>query len=397
MKIAWFSPLNPQASGIADYSEELLPALSRLLDIDIYIDPAWKPDNPAISEHFRIRPYSEAAFPSGEYDQIVYHMGNDYSAHRYIYKALQRFPGVVVLHDLVLMGFYAAQRDAQHHFPEFIEFLQRFYPQRSAWIAETCGGRHPFPIWEGELVMQMPMHEEVCRKATALITHSRFVLERLGLPVEKPGAVIPHHGHPVRTVDRRAIRQSLGVSDQELLLVSVGYVTNNKRYELILEGLAELGNGKLRYLIAGRDQDGKLKRLLSAGRNDVLTRGFAPLPELESWIAAADIGINLRNPTMGESSGSLLRMLSYGLPVLVSDIGSYAEIPDYCVVKIAADMDEREMLKTALAALAGDTDLRHSLGREAAAYAGNTCGIGRCAQLYADFLAGLPRRTKEVS
>ncbi len=78
----------------------------------------------------------------------------------------------------------------------------------------------------------------------------------------------------------------------------------------------------------GRDDDGILPRMVRTGRHDMMIRGFAPLAEMERLIAAADIGINLRNPTMGENSGSLLRMLSYGQPVIVSDSGSYREIPD---------------------------------------------------------------------
>jgi hypothetical protein len=38
MRIAFFTPLNPVRSGISDYSEELLPFLGDLADIDIIAD-----------------------------------------------------------------------------------------------------------------------------------------------------------------------------------------------------------------------------------------------------------------------------------------------------------------------------------------------------------------------
>lgn len=395
MRIAWFSPLNPQPSGIADYCEELLPELSRYVEIDLYVDPAWEAPPAGIAGRFRVRPYAADAFPAAAYDQIVYHMGNDFAAHRFVHEALLRHPGVVVLHDLVLMGFYAARENAGRRFADFVGFLQRFYPERAEWIAARCGGRHPFPVWEGGLALELPMNEEVCRSATALIVHSRFVLERLRLPAGKPAAVIPHHGHAVRACDRQAVRRALGVGDNELLLVSTGYVTRNKRYGLVLEALRALGRSDLRYLIVGRDRDGILAPLLAGAGQGVLRRDFAPLAELEAWIAAADIGVNLRNPTMGESSGSLMRMLSYGRPALVSAAGAYAEIPDHCVVKIPHGIDELETLKAALAALAGDGALRQALGREAAAYASGECAVGRCARLYGEFLGRLPGRAKE--
>ena len=89
---------------------------------------------------------------------------------------------------------------------------------------------------------------------------------------------------------------------------------------------------------------------------------------------------------MGESSGSLMRMMSYGLPVIVSDCGSYREIPDHCAVKIGTGIEEKEMLKAFIAALADDPDLRRPWAGEAARYAGETCGIDRCADMYAAFL-----------
>ena len=386
MKIAWFSPLSPVPSGIADYSEELLPSLARHATIDIYIDPSYTPSHAGIARSFAVRPFVPGTFKAQDYDRIVYHMGNDYSAHRYIYEAMQHFPGVVVLHDFVLMGFYAARQDAGRNFPDFIRFLQRFYPDKAAWIEEHCAGRHPFPLWEGELALHLPMNEEVSRLATGVITHSHYVLARLGLQAGKPAVVIPHHGHPTYPYDRDAARSGLGVKPDQILLVSTGYVTRNKRYGLVLEVLKELKRPDLRYLIIGRDNNGILRQMLRSSRPDVLTRGFSPLAEMERLIAAADIGINLRNPTMGESSGSLLRMLSYGRPVIVSDSGSYHEIPDHCAIKIDTGIDEKEMLKAFIALLADDPALRAALGREAARHASEAWAIDRCADMYAAFL-----------
>lgn len=386
MKIAWFSPLSPVPSGISDYSEELLPSLARHATIDVYIDPSYAPSNAGIARSFAVMPFDPKAFKAGDYDHIVYHMGNDFSAHRYIHEAMQRFPGVVVLHDLVLMGFYAARQRAGRDFAGFIRFLQQFYPDKAAWIGEQFAGRHPFPLWESRLALELPMNEEVCRRAEGIIAHSHFVMARLGSPGGKPTVVIPQHGHATHPFDRETIRAGLGVKPGQTLLVSAGYVTRNKRYGQVMDVLKELGRADLRFLIVGRDGDGLLSRLLNTGRTDVLTRGFAPLKEMEGLIAAADIGINLRNPTMGESSASLLRMMSYGRPVIVSDSGSYGEIPDHCAVKIDTGIDEREMLKAFIAALADDPDLRAALGREAALYAAETCGIDRCADMYAAFL-----------
>jgi hypothetical protein len=85
LKIAWFSPLSPVPSGIADYSEELLPSLARHAAIDIYIDPSYAPSNAGIARAFAVRPFDPETFQAGDYDHIVYHM-NDFTA-RYIHDA----------------------------------------------------------------------------------------------------------------------------------------------------------------------------------------------------------------------------------------------------------------------------------------------------------------------
>ena len=62
--------------------------------------------------------------------------------------------------------------------------------------------------------------------------------------------------------------------------------------------------------------------------NIVRVRGFVSTARLDSALAGADLVINLRNPTMGEASGSQLRLWSHALPSLVTEAGWYAQ---HCV------------------------------------------------------------------
>ena len=81
MRVAYYSPLPPERSGIADYSALLLPALGDLVEITIV-------------RRGRTRPVAA--------DVALYHVGNNPEAHGWIVDALRRRPGVVVLHDFVL-------------------------------------------------------------------------------------------------------------------------------------------------------------------------------------------------------------------------------------------------------------------------------------------------------
>lgn len=103
-----------------------------------------------------------------------------------------------------------------------------------------------------------------------------------------------------------------------------------------------------------------------------------------SWIAAADVLVNLRYPTVGETSATALRGLAAGRPVIVSDHGWYAELPDDACIKVPPN--DGEALYQAMRRLAGDPTLRREIGHRAAAYAQREHSLASAAQRYLDFI-----------
>jgi hypothetical protein len=83
---------------------------------------------------------------------------------------------------------------------------------------------------------------------------------------------------------------------------------------------------------------------------------------------------------MGETSGSVIRALSLGKPLLVSDVGWFSELPNDAVLKIPVDELEVPLLAAALgfAAEHGAT-----LGANARAYVLREHDLDRVADLYA--------------
>ena len=68
---------------------------------------------------------------------------------------------------------------------------------------------------------------------------------------------------------------------------------------------------------------------------------------------------------MGETSGSVIRALSLGKPLLVSDVGWFSELPDDAVLKVPVDEHEVRVIAAALGVAA---DHGASLGAAARAY-----------------------------
>src|SRR5688572_2858932 len=99
-------------------------------------------------------------------------------------------------------------------------------------------------------------------------------------------------------------------------------------------------------------------------------------------MAACDICVSLRAPTMGETSGSVIRQLSLGKPVVVSDVGWFSELPDSVALKVPVDAGETDILYAALELLARDESAREAMAAAALDLVRREHDLGRAAELY---------------
>ena len=105
MRIAYFSPLPPARSGIADYTLDLLPHLTKQVQITLYHENPGEVAQP-VQDEFELLPAGLVSRERRLYDLALYQMGNSIY-HEDIYRTALRFPGVVVLHDYGLHHFIA--------------------------------------------------------------------------------------------------------------------------------------------------------------------------------------------------------------------------------------------------------------------------------------------------
>jgi hypothetical protein len=107
--------------------------------------------------------------------------------------------------------------------------------------------------------------------------------------------------------------------------------------------------------------------------------GFVPLAELADAVAAVDLSLNLRYPTAGETSASLLRVLAAGRPALVSDHAQFAELPAQAVAKVALGQGEAEAIARAAADLLARPERRAALAAAAREHVRREHDPGRAA------------------
>ncbi len=387
-QIAFFSPLPPERSGIADYSAELLPYLARWADITLF---ATEPDHvvAALHEQFPIRSIVEYEELFWDFDLALHQMGAS-MFHDVMYPVLLRHGGVVTLHEHSLHQFIATRTIPQGNFAGFVREMGYALGAQGVGMAyEIRRGQREHPFAEVHLV------DRLLDRSLGIIVHSRYVQDQLrSLRPRLRTMVIPAPIEPF--AGPLLSRRELGWPEEALLFVSAGQVIQSKQLPLALQAFARLRQDfpTARYVVVGDELPNDLDLPAWLAEHGFVTHvagdavayaGYCEnLSLFQSWIAAADVLVNLRFPTAGETSATALRGLAAARPVIVSDHGWYAELPDDVCVKVPPN--DLDALLTAMRRLASDSGLRHTIGERAAAYARTEHAPARAAERYMEFI-----------
>jgi glycosyltransferase involved in cell wall biosynthesis len=371
------SPLPPQRSGIADYAAELLPHLGAHVDLELVVDDGvdLAPGIGGVFPVHRLRRLPEL-LAAGRIDVVLFHLGNNRDYHAAAYAALLALPAgttaVVVLHEHVL---HHMVRDVTLHAGDpaaYVEALRWCYGRTGEAL-----GRRAVATGVPLDPFRFPLFERAVDAAAAVIVHSRSTAARvLASRARARVEVIPSHvaldGLPSRSAEDA--RRALGLPADAFVVATFGFVTEAKRMPVLLRAFTRLRAelpaeraSRARLLVVGEisphyDFDRVAGPELRAG---VEVTGRLSLDRFLLQMAACDVAVNLRHPTAGETSATLMRLFGLRKPVVVSRTGAFAEVPDGCCVKVDLDEDEEELLLAALRALAADSRLREAMGEAA--------------------------------
>jgi glycosyltransferase involved in cell wall biosynthesis len=357
MRVAYYSPLPPSRSGVADYSALLLPALRERIDV-------------VVAEQGRRAPRADVA---------LYHIGNDPDAHGWILDALDSRAGVVVLHEYVLHHLIAGTTIGRGKGRAYLEAMERELGVAGRLLGLGVLDNLLPLLWETQ-PERFPLSGVVLDRASGLIVHSTYVAERArAAGYQGPLWRIAHPTWPPTQVEPAG-----GVTG-EPLIGCFGFLNMNKRIPQLLEAFASFRrrHPDARLLLVGGagerfDVDRRLERLgLVEGVERI---DYVPEERMWSLMAACDVLVNLRYPTMGETSGSVIRALSLGKPLLVSDVGWFAELPDDAVLKVPVDEYEVPTIEAALGLAA---EHAATLGAAARAYVEGEHSLAAAADGYA--------------
>jgi glycosyltransferase involved in cell wall biosynthesis len=398
MRLAYFSPLPPQGSGIADYSCELLPYLSTYADVDLWVE-GYDPANDSLLP-FRIINYSgrnELLPQLADYDGIVYHLGNNVRYHQHIYQVFLQFPGVVVLHDFALHHFFAGYFLEVLKSPQgYIDEMEYNYGPHGRSLAEEILAGRRAPLWLVE-PLRYPINKRILDRARGLIVHSEFVRRLVQrthptLPIRMihlPTSVMDDLEHPNR------VKAAYEIPGDKLLLASFGHATAAKRLDAVLRAISRLPRKDFLYLLVGESGPEVTSEVHRVGLSDVVRMmGHVDPESFTNCLRIIDICVNLRSPTLGETSGAVCRALGVGKPCIVSNVGWFAELPGDCVAKVDADETEDDLLLACLTALLENEPLRRRMGQNARRYIREHYSPETAAKEYIEFVESLQPSTR---
>lgn len=370
LRVALFTPLPPARTGIAEYAQSLVPELAKVVRLQVFESVPRRVDWSA-------------------FDVAVYQIANN-PYHSAIYRLALEHPGISVLHEPNLHDLIRSltlDSDGEQAYLDEV-------------LYEICGPDRTRPYYGTTIEMPQPrsftMARHLLDRSAGCVVHSHYSEREVRLKRYRgPVAVIPHGSEP-RYLDVRRYRQTLGVPDAAPLVGLFGYQRPDKRCMECLRVFQRLlqCHPDAHLLVAGEPHPEVPVETWVQAENlggKIHQLGYRPLEDFDAYLAACDVVINLRYPTFGETSGTMMRAFGLGKTVIVSDTGSSQELPEDVCLRIPADMYEEKVLLGVLDWLLDSPSERASIGDRARDWVTTHCTWPQVAIRYAEFAESVAR------
>jgi hypothetical protein len=328
MRVHWFSPLLPDATDIGHFSGRVLREMVKLCSVTVWTETP----NPLaeLLPGIEIRHFNPAQPDYATLNRdgvIVYNIGNNGPFHAGIYEMSRRIPGIVILHEADLQGLFSFLWLHQKHEPtRYLAHTRKAH----GILGEIFARARLRGIPLDDLAHRYPIVEPALSNALGVICHTQQVAQlannlklptlQLNLPFAASNISRPTHREgPIR-------------------LVQFGYLNPHRKIDEIFTALAQHPSQQsFRFEIFGSlwDKAYVSRRIKTLGLQQIVRlRGFVDETALDQAVAASDMVFNLRYPTIGEASGTQMRIWNNSAPSAVTADGWFGLLPDDSVVKV---------------------------------------------------------------
>jgi glycosyltransferase involved in cell wall biosynthesis len=390
MHIAFFTPLAPLQTALADHSEGLLPYLAQGADIDLFIDEGYQPASQNIVEQFDI--YSYKGFPrrAAEYDLTVYVMGNEPTFHGYMHDLMYDHPGVVVLHDTQFQHYFVERTLGRGDIPAYQAEMECAYGE--------AGRRAAALTLAGQIDRVRgiyPLVERILDWSLGAIVYNDFAYK--DLLIRRPQANVKRLNYHFylppgfsSRLDVQVLKKRWGM-DRSFLIGTFGLFTSpDRRIDVCLRVFKRFLDTRpdARYLLVGNhsphyDVPDMIRSYELEGH--VVLTGWMDTLEFTQHLCVPDVAIHLRYPHLGGTLYTPIRLLGLGQPTILSDIEPLAEFPEGCCAKVPPDVYEEDILLKILKYLAEHRGLRRQMGENGRQFIHENYNVTQIAQQHLDF------------
>jgi len=346
LKLAFVSPVPPSQTGIADYSSDLLSELSG--NYDVYVITDQTEIEVKFRARYDIRSSKWLKENVNNIDRVIYQMGNS-PFHDHMIELSSQVPGVIVLHDFFLSGLSS--------------WRENFAEQENYWsqqLYKSHGYNALASKFEdrSQAILNYPVSFKILNSALGVIVHSEFSRElketwypNLDVDME----VIPHVRIPSQKVEKDKVRINLGFDQNDFLVCSFGHLAPTKMNMRTLTSWLSSFLGKdphSKLIFVGENEGGSYGEELidfikvNNLRDRVFITGYVTEDVYQKYLAVCDLAVQLRCNSRGESSGSVLDCMNYGLPLIVNAHGTNREINADAVELITDEFTDCELINS---------------------------------------------------
>ncbi len=387
-RVAWAGPWNARSAIGASGALVAAELAARGHDVAVFrTETGELLDMPPRPAPGHVMPLANAPLDvlARDYDAFIVNLGDHYGHHGAAIPALLRLPAVAVFHDAFLANLFNGWIVAGGGDAVVGPALSAVYG------AAEAGAPGSFLLPLEEMAIRRPMLEWFAAFAAGAVVHANHYAERARSVCPGPVEVVPLAYESYALPPPREVGP-----EGEVVVATVGHINRNKRVADMLRAMADSEplRERVRYRLIGPVEPAE-----RAALGDLARSLGVPEPEFTGWVEDADMprrlaGVDviccLRNPVLEGASASLIVALRSGRPVLVSDHGPYAEVPDGLVLKCRPGHEATDVRLHLEALLADPAPARAMAGR-ARAYAAETF----TARNYADGLLALADRATE--
>ena len=303
--------LKPTQSGVASFAENLIHPLHTLSNLVIVND------NPAISNHLcptcgePLTVISPSTFQDTYTDNYVniHNIGNSIF-HTWQVEFIGQYPGLLLMHDGYLSGLIWEWLRGNVDILEFLTFA----------IQETSAINFMDPLYFKQphlLIQNEKLNEYFLESAHSIVVHNTQNEDML----RKDYFFEDHESINVIPLPIKRIKKEKADSRDSKIIGVFGIIAETKMFEEIIKSwkLSKAGQSKMYTLkFIGKNLSSDFDNLFKKNSKEfnIEHEGFVNEQEYWSQIESVKFAIQLRREIRGESSGAVVDLVSFGVPII---------------------------------------------------------------------------------